>query len=216
MLIAAEYHGAIWYPSKNFNEGRDKHQIDRVIIHITDGQDRASRAAEHLCKTKADFLEEAALLDTQGKHIEAEKARHRSPVSAHFLIGRTQGEIYQLVSINDTAWQASGINHHSLGIEHVARTPRELGPNDPGLPVTVTQYSDSAALVRFICAKVGLVPSRDTVIPHCKVEGTTHLDCGKDILDGGIWDWGYYMGLLLTTSDHLQEISDSLIIPKVL
>lgn len=47
----------------------------------------------------------------------------------------------------DTAWHASGVNAHTVGIEHVARTPGELGLDDPGLTmkgaVTIRWYGKS-------------------------------------------------------------------------
>lgn len=171
---------------------RRSSKVDRIVVHITDGQPRLDRAVEHLCKP-------------DGK------------VSAHFLIVRS-GEVLQLVRLQDTAWHASGVNGMSVGIEHVARTPGELDrrgrwlamgvskraellepgapqelaqlSSDPGLPLTQAQLDASAALVRWLCSHLGLPLT--SVMPHCQVEGSTHRDCGRDVSDGGIWPWAEY------------------------
>jgi N-acetyl-anhydromuramyl-L-alanine amidase AmpD len=160
-----EYPGATWFPSPNFTPGR-RSAVDLVVLHITDGQEQLHRAANHLAKPG-------------GK------------VSAHFLIGR-DGEVLQLVSLRDTAWHARGVNGHSVGIEHMARTPGELSPGDPGLPLTEAQLAASAQLVRWLCARFGLPLDQQHVIGHCKVPGTTHTDCGRDVEAGGIWPWAEY------------------------
>ena len=140
-------------------------------------------------------------------------------MSAHFLVGR-QGEVVQLVRLDDTAWHASGVNAVSVGIEHVARTPGELdrrdrwakldqrersalldpgapaelqdSPTDPGLQLTPAQLEASVALVRWLCDRLGLPADPLHVVPHCSVPGTTHNDCGRDVADGGIWPWAEY------------------------
>ena len=192
--MSAEYPEAQWLPSPNYTRGRSK-PVDRIVCHITDGGPRLDRAAEHLRKPDA-------------------------RVSAHFLIGRG-GEVVQLVRLDDTAWHASGVNAVSVGIEHIARSPGELdrhdrwaalgrekraalldpgaaaelldSPKDPGLLLTPRQLEASAALVRWLCERLGLTRDASHVLPHCRVVGTTHLDCGKDVSEGGIWPWADYL-----------------------
>lgn len=187
-----EYDSAVWRPSPNYTRGRSK-AITTIVLHQTDGGPRFDRAAEHLCKP-------------DGK------------VSAHFLIGR-RGEVAQLVQINDVAWHASGVNGISVGIEHCARTPGELdrgdrwaklsrtqraalldpgcpaelldSSTDPGLQITEAQLDASAALVSWLLRRLNL--HTGAVIPHCRVPGTSHLDCGRDVAAGGIWDWKSYL-----------------------
>jgi N-acetyl-anhydromuramyl-L-alanine amidase AmpD len=178
-LSSAEYPAASWSPSPNFTPGRDR-PVDRVVIHITDGQPLTHRAVAHLQKTRAEY-------EAQG--------RDASPVSAHFLIGQA-GEVVQLVRLCDTAWHATSWNAHSIGIEHVARTPGEHGPDDPGLPLTAEQLAASAALVRWLCARFGLPIDEHHVLPHCAHPRTTHRDCGRDEEQGGIWPWSRYWQLL--------------------
>lgn len=176
-----DYPLAQWLPSPNFTRGRSK-PVDAVVIHHTDGQPRLERAVKHLQKTRADYLAEG---------------RDRGPVSAHFLVGQA-GEVVQLVRLEDTAWHASGVNACTVGIEHIARTPGELGKDDPGLPLTATQLDASAALVRWLCRRFALPVDSRHIVPHCRVVGTTHLDCGRDVAEGGIWDWrGYFRRLEL-------------------
>lgn len=176
-----DYPSAQWLPSLNFTCGRSK-AIDCIVIHHTDGQPRLDRAVEHMRKTRADYLAEG---------------RDRGPVSAHFLVGQ-DGEVVQLVRLDDVAWHASGVNGVSVGIEHVARTPGELSKEDPGLPLTDAQLDASAALVRWLCARIKLPVDARHIIPHCRVVGTSHRDCGLDVAEGGIWDWkGYFRRLEL-------------------
>ena len=158
---------AVWTPSPNYSRGRSGTAVDRVVIHHTDGQPRLDRAVEHL----------------------RNPSPSGSPVSAHFLIGQA-GEVVQLVDIDSTAWHCSGWNKRSIGIEHVARTPGELGQDDPGLPLTVAQLEASARLVGWLLAQLGL--QLDAVVPHCSSPVTTHKDCGLDVADGGIWSWAEY------------------------
>lgn len=166
---------ATWVPSPNYNRGRSSVAVDRIVIHHTDGQPRLDRAVEHLCNPNPTG----------------------SPVSAHFVIGQA-GEIVQLVDIDNTAWHCSGWNKQSVGIEHVARTPGELGHDDPGLPLTVAQLASSARLVRWLLAQMGL--SLDSVVPHCSSPVTTHRDCGRADRDGGIWPWVQYRKLVIASS----------------
>ena len=162
---------SIWQPSPNFNKGRGGVAVDRVVIHQTDGQPRLDRAVEHL----------------------RNPSPSGSPVSAHFIVGQ-QGEIVQLVDIDDTAWHCSGWNKRSVGIEHIARTPGELGRDDAGMPLTRAQLASSARLVAWLLRELRL--HTDTVVPHCSSPVTTHKDCGRADIDGGIWPWESYLRMV--------------------
>lgn len=157
--------------SPNFSRGRAGSTIDFIVIHITDGQPDFHRCLERFC-------------------------RKTTEASPHFLVGR-EGQIVQLVDTDDRAWHARGWNTESVGIEHVARTPGELGPDDAGLPLTEVQLRASAELVARLCWLLQLKPSRATIRPHRECPQTTHDDCGRDIADGGIWPWTDYMALVL-------------------
>lgn len=163
---------ATWAPSPNYTHGRGGTAVDFVVIHQTDGQPRVDRALVHLQNTEP-------------------SSGHR--VSAHFLVSQV-GEVYQLVDTDDSAWHCSGWNKRSVGIEHVARTPKELGPDDLGLPLTAEQLRASAKLVAWLLRELKL--PIEAVVPHCSSPTTTHRDCGQNVVDGGIWPWEAYLGLV--------------------
>lgn len=163
---------ATWAPSPNYSRGRDNTPVDLIVQHHTDGQVRTDRALAHLQNAEP-------------------SSGHR--VSAHFLIGQA-GDVFQLVDVDDAAWHCSGWNKRSVGIEHVARTPRELGRDDPGLPLTAAQLRASAQLVAWLLRELKL--PIEAVVPHCSSPVTTHKDCGQDVVDGGIWPWEAYLDLV--------------------
>lgn len=167
---------ATWASSPNFAHGRDGIAVDYIVIHQTDGQERSDRAVAHLRNPEPS---------------------NGCRVSAHFLIGQA-GDIFQLVNTNDTAWHCSGWNKRSIGIEHVARTPKEIGKDDLGLPLASTQLQASAKLVAWIlrelCLPIG------AVVPHCSSPVTTHKDCGRSAANGGIWPWEAYLAMIMSLS----------------
>ena len=79
----------------------------------------------------------------------------------------------------------------SVLLASLKRSPRELGRDDVGLPVTEAQYQASAKLVRFLCQELGVPVDRDHIKGHCEAAKTTHEDCPNRI-----WDWKHYMELL--------------------
>lgn len=139
--------------------------VSLIVIHITDGREKIAGPIGHF---QRDGLQ----------------------ASAHYVIGR-DGQVVQMVHHNDIAWHATSANRTSIGIEHCARSPRELGRDDVGLPVTEAQYQASAKLVRFLCQKLGVPVDRDHIKGHCEAAQTTHEDCPNRI-----WDWKHYMDLL--------------------
>ncbi len=165
-----EYENSIWHPSPNHRKGRSM-QVTTIVIHITDGQEKLERSVDHLSKVN-------------------------NQVSAHFVIGR-DGTIVQLVKIDDTAWHAKGANSYSVGIEHCARSPKELSSKDLGLPVTDKQYEASAKLVSWLCTYFNLEKDRTTIQGHCELKDkdgnflSSHRDCPNRI-----WNWDHYMNLL--------------------
>ena len=182
--MEAEYPGAVWMPSPN-HSSRKGAVIDKVVIHITDGSPSLSGCVERF-------------------------QRPATKASPHFVIGRG-GEVVQLVALDRAAWHASGWNRESVGIEHIARTPGELKgwaklsretrrklvecdedadtEIDPGLMLTEAQIEASAALIKWLCERLGLPCDREHVRGHYECPGTTHEDCGLDRAAGGIWPW---------------------------
>lgn len=184
----AEYSPALWCPSPN-RSPRLSVPVDRIVIHITDGAPSFTNCVERF-------------------------QRPETAASPHFVVGRA-GEIAQLVSLSRSAWHAKGWNAQSVGIEHVARSPGELkswpglslqkrlklveteeaarSDHDPGLAVTEEQIAASAALVRWLCQRLGLPMDREHIRGHYECPGTSHSDCGLGADDGGIWPWVEYM-----------------------
>lgn len=162
------YPGALWRPAHPTNyRPADRLGFSRIVIHCTDGRGKAAPVAEMW-----------------------QQPNHGS--SAHFVIGQ-DGTVIQAVSLADVAYHAHQANRHSVGIEHCARTPGELGKDDPGLPPSAAQYVASASLVAWLCGAFRLKADRVTIQGHAEVDtSTTHTKCPT----GCGWDWDYYMGLL--------------------
>ncbi len=171
-LSAAEYpRTARTAPSPAFNAGRGGQAIERIVIHITDGPSTASAVNT--------FTAAGA------------------QASSHYLVGQ-DGEVVQFVSEADTAWHARGGNRNSVGIEHVAikvggadyQRPNGTTQHFDALAPTAIQYSESAALVTYLCDKYGIAPSRTTIVGHNEV-ATNHPQCPT-----GNWDWDHFMHLV--------------------
>jgi N-acetyl-anhydromuramyl-L-alanine amidase AmpD len=152
-LRDADYPNAIWVPAHQSNfRVRKQRNVERVIIHCTDGQGSAVVSAKRLQKPNLGS-------------------------SFHFVVGQ-DGLVVQTVAIVDDAWHAHGQNGVSVGVEHCCRTPSELGKDDPGLPPTPIQLESGAALVAWLCWKLGLEPSRKTIQGHAEADPlTTHRGC---------------------------------------
>lgn len=143
-----------------------------IVLHITDGHERALPVAQMFATPKAERKPPKAS-------------------SAHFVIDQ-DGTIIQCVDLGDVAYHASEVNAISVGIEHCARTPKEFGPNDPGLPLTDAQYAASTALVAWLCRVSGLPPDRAHIKGHAEASPKdNHDDCPT-----GQLDWPKYMNRL--------------------
>jgi N-acetyl-anhydromuramyl-L-alanine amidase AmpD len=165
--MMADYPLAKFMPAHSTNyrkSGREKPH--RIVCHITDGHEHAEPVAEMW-----------------------QQPHHGS--SAHFVIGQ-DGTVIQSVTIADIAWHAHEANADSIGIEHCARTPHELGKSDPGLPPSDALYRASARLVAWLCHAYGIMPSRVAIVGHNEADKTTtHALCPT-----GNWDWARYMGMV--------------------
>lgn len=165
--MTAEYPGAKWVPADPTNyrrAGREKPYL--IVIHITDGHANAEPVAEMW-----------------------QQPRHGS--SAHFVVGQ-DGTVIQSVAIGNVAWHAHWANTDSIGIEHCARTPREWGRGDLGLPPSDALYRASARLVAWLCRQYGIQPTRVAILGHAEADTkTTHTLCPI-----GNWDWATYMKLV--------------------
>ena len=156
------------HPS-NYRKGQPGRRITNIVPHCTDGHGAAKGTAEMFAQ------------------------RNERAASAHFVVGQA-GEVIQCVRLDDIALHAHDANAFSIGIEHCARTPKELGPNDPGLPPTEAQYLASAQLVAWLCDSLGLPRDRNTIQGHAEIDKkTTHTKCPT----GCGWDWDHYIELVV-------------------
>ncbi len=89
----------------------------------------------------------------------------KSQVSAHYVVDKN-GDVYQMVSDDRSAWHAKAINSRSIGIEHVATATDRL---------TDAQSVASAQLVRWLAATYG--------IPAANVLGHRFAPCNEGTTD---------------------------------
>lgn len=167
--MTAEYPGAKYVPAHrtNYRSGRPVAAPSLIVIHCTDGHADAMPVAEMW-----------------------QEPNHGS--SAHFVISQ-DGAVIQSVKISDTAWHAHMANGVSVGVEHSARTPKELSRTDPGLPPSDALYAASARLVAWLCKAYGMRPSRVVIVGHNEADSkTSHELCPT----GCGWDWALYMGMV--------------------
>lgn len=85
----------------------------------------------------------------------------KSQVSAHYVVDKN-GDVYQMVRDDRSAWHAKAINSRSIGIEHVATATDRL---------TDAQSVASAQLVRWLAAQYG--------IPAANVLGHRFAPCNE-------------------------------------
>lgn len=178
-MTSAEFPASILMPADPTNYYADAMgpaSVQRIIIHCTDGHAIAANTAKMW-----------------------QVPYHGS--SAHFVVGQ-DGSIVQSVLLKDGAKHAhSRNNRSSIGVEHCARTPGELGTNDPGLPVSDVQYVASARLVAWLLMRCGLSPTPATIQGHAAADpDTTHRRCPE----GCGWDWDRYMALVQQEYSTLQ------------
>ena len=176
--MAGDFSDLVWLPAHPSNYRVSYRQRPTlIVIHCTDGHERAQPVAEMW-----------------------REPNHGS--SAHFVVGQN-GEIFQSVMIKDVAWHAHSANSYSVGIEHCARTPGELGVDDPGLPPSDALYNASALLVARLCVRLGLPASRVAIVGHNEADKqTTHTECPT----GCGWDWPRYMGLVMAAREKIQDV----------
>lgn len=133
MTEPIQYPNAVWKPLGGHSAAGTLAQRNTIVLHITAG----------------------STMEGAFQTFKASVAPKR--VSAHFIIDR-DGTVYQLMSISETAWHASAVNAHSVGIEHVAV---------PGsLPATEEQYAASALLVQWLCGMMNVPIDRNHVRGH--------------------------------------------------
>jgi hypothetical protein len=142
-----------------------------------------------------------------------------SSASAHYLISK-EGEIVQMVKLENRAWHAGDHNSRSIGIEHEGFDDDYNGVG----PVTEEEYQASAMLVRWLTELYNIpIIHRDAYhdengnfVPWhlqrpelAQLPGILgHHDCnGKEFCPGPHWNWAYYMQLLGENNNLTGEIN---------
>ncbi len=129
-----------------------------------------------------------------------------SEVSAHYVVRSSDGQITQMVALNNRAWHAGNSNYNarSIGIEHEGYVA------DPGRWYTDAMYRSTARLVRWLADRYNVPMDRQHIIGHyqiprsgsggaCATNATNcggsggHTDPGNG---GGGWEWNTFMGLV--------------------
>lgn len=174
-------------PAANYRAVSGTRQINRIVIHITDGSGKINGTIA--------WFQNPDRRNSKGKKIYS---------SAHYVVGQ-DGEVVQMVHNNDIAWHASTANADSIGIEHEARSPGEKGRSDKGLMPTEAEYCASAALVNWLCSQFNIPMDRQHIVGHNEASPSDgHTDCPD-----GVWDWDYYMGLVTSGSCYTKGATAS-------
>lgn len=142
-------------PVKNLSSGRQGYRPIGIVIHIIDGRNMSG--AYHWFNNP----------DSQA--------------SAHYGV-RKNGEVWQFVQEQDTAWHAGGVNQpswrllkpglnpnlYTIGIEHEGR---------PGEEFTEAMYESSSQLIANIADRWHLRINRDHIIGHNEINSVTRPNC---------------------------------------
>ncbi|WP_155300699.1 N-acetylmuramoyl-L-alanine amidase [Deinococcus kurensis] len=149
-----------------FDVGRGGAQVDRVVVHVTDGT----------------FTSAVNTFQNPDP---------KRPVSAHYVISET-GAITQMVADSNTAFHAGlyTMNARSIGIEHAGVQSRT--GKDWWKP-TKAQFRASAELTAGICTRFGIEPSLSTLIGHSAVNPDR---ADRQNCPGPGWVWTDYVALV--------------------
>lgn len=149
----------VWKPVVNFTEGRAGYKSEAIVIHIGEGT------------------------------LEGGYAWFNNPasgVSAHYMIGK-EGEKWQFVKDENTAWHAGGINKpswpllkpgvnpnlYTIGIEHEGWTGEEW---------TQKMKDSSAELIAHLCQKYSITLDNVHIIGHYMINSVSRINCpGKGV-----------------------------------
>jgi N-acetyl-anhydromuramyl-L-alanine amidase AmpD len=155
-MSAIIYPAARWEPLSEHSAPGTLADRNTIVLHITQG----STAEGAIATFRASV--------------------HPNRVSAHFVIDR-DGTVHQLVDINDTAWHASQVNSHSVGIEHVAMA---AAGQAAGMPATDAQYRASSALIKWLAGQMNIPIDRNHIRAHNEASPRDgHVLCCTGALD---------------------------------
>lgn len=143
-----------WKPVINYSQGRFGFRPEAIVIHIAEGW-------------------------LAGGYSWFNNAS--SQVSSHFMIGKN-GEIWQFVSEDDTAWHAGGVanaswqklkpginpNLYTIGIENEGFTGEQF---------TEEMYASNAFLIAKMALKYSIPINRTTVIGHYEINSSSRPNC---------------------------------------
>src|SRR3990167_5293214 len=137
--------------SPNFTKGRGGEKVKAIVLHITQGDFDNSLGSRLGWMTNT-----------------------KSQVSAHYLVGERPPYIIQLVSEEDTAWHAGKVvnptwkgltnknpNLYTIGIE--------VALLNAGILQNVTQWLETAKLVRDICQRYNLPIDEEHIVGHNQI-----------------------------------------------
>lgn len=148
-----------WKPVTNYSKGRFGFRPEAIVIHIAEGW---------LAGGYSWFNNPA------------------SQVSSHYMIGKN-GEIWQFVSDEDTAWHAGGVSNASWSKLKAGINPNlyTIGIENEGFTgegFTEAMYHSNAYLIATLSRKFGIPINRNTVIGHYEINSSTRANCpGKGV-----------------------------------
>jgi len=170
----------LWYPKAirkpllNHSDKGTVEQRNTIILHITEGTTAGGAIAT----------------------FEQSQKPYRE--SSHFITDRDT-KIYQLIPINETAFHASQINSHSVGIEHVALSAEGAAALNrvymtaiasgkqqafQPLPVKEEQYAASAELIVWLSKQLRIPIDRNHIRTHNEASPRDlHVQCCTGALD---------------------------------
>lgn len=143
-----------WKPVINYSKGRFGFKPEAIVIHIAEGW---------LAGVYSWFNNPS------------------SQVSSHYMIGKN-GEIWQFVSDEDTAWHAGGVSNASWsklksGINPNLYTVGIENEGFTGVGFTEAMYHSNAFLIAKLSRKFGIPINRSTVIGHYEINSSSRPNC---------------------------------------
>ncbi|MEW5851152.1 MAG: N-acetylmuramoyl-L-alanine amidase [Myxococcota bacterium] len=197
-------------------EGRGEVRIPaRTVIHNDlDPQDpysaRYVQAAHYTSGRSGQDIDMVVIHTMQGSYSGSVSwfQNPDSAASAHYCINSEDGEITQMVRLENTAWHAGHgtTNRRSVGIEHEGYIA------DPGRWYTDVMYEKSAQLTRWLADRYNIPIDRQHIIGHREVPGCSSgggggASCHTD--PGTGWDWTRFMDLVRNGSGGGSSSSTS-------
>ena len=115
-------------------------------------------------------------------------------VSAHYVTRSSDGQVTEMVSPNNVAWQAGNwwVNTHSVGIENEGFALRGYQWYTPQL------YRSLARLTKYVADRYGVPLDREHLIGHDQVPGTFGIVNQRNMHwdPGPYFDWAHFMSLV--------------------